>query len=120
MLQALIEGIAYRSREVLEAMGADGTVAQTIHIDGGMTQNKWICQCLANVTGRAMAVAAMPDATALGLCRMAARAAGLSLPDLPEPRLHHPEPGFTPLPERFAAARRSVQGWAQTCARAQL
>lgn len=66
MLQALIEGIAYRSREVLEAMGADGTVAQTIHIDGGMTQNKWICQCLANVTGRAMAVAAMPDATALG------------------------------------------------------
>lgn len=111
MMQAVLEGIAYRTREVLEAMAAEVPLAQTLRVDGGMTANEWFCQCLADVTGRTVEVALDADLTAFGVARLAARGLGQDLPAPPPGLCLSPRPEFIPLPDRFADARRLVQDW---------
>ncbi|MGB0659155.1 MAG: FGGY family carbohydrate kinase [Mangrovicoccus sp.] len=118
LMQALIEGIAYRSREVLEAMAQQLPLSGEIAIDGGMTQNDWICQTLANITGRVLRRAETPDATALGLALLAARSLGQTPPIAPKGRCFRPDPGFAPLPERFATAVEAAKLWSEETATA--
>lgn len=109
MLQAVIEGIAYRTREVLDAMARQMPLSGEIAVDGGMTRNSWICQCIANVTGRSLRVAEAPDATALGVCAMASG----THPEPAAGRRFVPDAGFTPLPERFAEAVATATRWSR-------
>ncbi|MGI3167926.1 FGGY family carbohydrate kinase [Pseudooceanicola sp. C21-150M6] len=108
MMRAMLEGIAYRSAEVLAAMSAAPGV---LRVDGGMTANRWFCQLLADVTGREVQVSAVPELTGFGAARLAARAMGGDLV-LPDAAAHLvPDPAARPLHDRFAAARRLVQDW---------
>lgn len=114
MMQALLEGIAYRSREVLQAMAGDIPLPAVIGIDGGMTQTPWFCQCVANVTGRKVRVAQTPDATAFGLCQMVANSEGWDMAVSVSGQVFAPDPEFIPQPERYAAAVDLAQRWAST------
>lgn len=72
MMQAVLEGIAFRAAEVLGAMDEFVTVNGALSIDGGMTANPYFCQSLANVLGREVRVPAFSELTALGTALLTA------------------------------------------------
>lgn len=76
IVRAVLEGIAQRAADLVEAAEADGdTGIVTLRVDGGMSANPTFVQALADATERPVEVSPDPEATTLG----AAYAAGLSV-----------------------------------------
>lgn len=76
IVRAVLEGVAQRAADLVEAAEADSNLAiPTLRIDGGMSDNPTFVQALANATGRAVEISPEREATTLG----AAYAAGLAL-----------------------------------------
>lgn len=71
MVQAILEGIAFRASQVIDAMEEVTPVGHNISIDGGMTVNPWFCQFLANVFEKTVTVPSSGELTALGTAMMA-------------------------------------------------
>ncbi len=114
LMQALLEGIALRAAEVLDAMASVQPPAGPVSVDGGLSRNPYFTAFLAETLGRDLHLSDEPELTAMGLARMAAKAAGIAVPD------HQPgrtiaagpaRPGPSRL-ARFAEARRAVEGYA--------
>ena len=114
MMQSLVEGVALRAAEVVAAMAELLPLGAAVSIDGGMAQNPWLQQFLADVTGRTIVVPSSTDLTALGTARMAMRGLGATrLPDMPPPA-SSVRPVGTYGPEarsRFATAVTRARGW---------
>ena len=113
LMQALLEGIALRTAEVLAAMEALHPFRGPVSVDGGLSGNAYFVQFLSEVAGQGPVSADETEQTAAGLARMAAEAFAL---DLPETR-----PGRTLAsgPEkrgqraaRFVSARMAVEAYA--------
>jgi len=114
MMQALLEGIALRAMEVMLAMGRLGAKGTSISIDGGLAENPYFGQFLANALNLNVDVAGSSDLTALGVARMAMLGAGArSLPTLPPPRLRHVPTAPLTAKERarFSIAIIRSKGW---------
>ena len=78
LVRAVLEGIAHRSADLLEAAEADGEVeVATLRVDGGMTANATFLQLLADALQRPIAPSAVRDATTLGAAYLAGTATGL-------------------------------------------
>lgn len=109
MMQALVEGIAFRTAEVIEDMARAVTLSSPIPIDGGMSANPWFCQFLADCTGRELFVSDESELTALGTGLLAARAAGHSIAG--ERKGHAVVPRTFPQAAHraFRRARRAVE-----------
>lgn len=76
IVRAVLEGVAQRAADLVEAAEADGGVTiPTLRIDGGMSANPTFVQALADATQRPVEVSPEPEATTLG----AAFAAGLAV-----------------------------------------
>lgn len=76
--RAVLEAVAYQTREVIEAMETDsGTKLETLKADGGMTANRLLMQIQADALGIPVAVPENPESTALGAAFGAGLAAGL-------------------------------------------
>ena len=114
MMQALLEGVALRAMEVMQAMARLGTRGKAISIDGGLAQNPYFGQFLANALGMQVDVAGSSDLTALGVARMAMIGAGaMALPPLPK-ALHRFEPKealSVKEKARFGIAILRAKGW---------
>jgi glycerol kinase len=80
LMQALLEGIAFRSAEVLAAMEAEQPFTGPLSVDGGMSRNPYFVSFLAEVSGRDILLSVEPELTAAGVARMAAEAVGIDLP----------------------------------------
>jgi glycerol kinase len=104
MVQALLEGIALRTAEVVDAIAALQPLNGPVSIDGGMTANGYFCRFLADTLGRAIRVSDEPELTALGIALLAAEAAGLPLDAAPAGRLIPPGPATPARRETFARA----------------
>ena len=63
IVRATLEGIAYSTRDLVEAMG---TPPASIRIDGGMSQNAWFAQFLADVLAVPVERPASHETTAMG------------------------------------------------------
>jgi glycerol kinase len=114
MVQALLEGIALRAAEVLQAMARQGAKGNEISIDGGLAANPYVGQFLANALNRRVNVAASADLTALGVARMAMIGAGAkTLPPLPPStqRFLPLDPVPANLHSRFGIAILRAKGW---------
>jgi len=75
IVRAVLEGIAHRGADLVEAAEADtGRSIDTLRVDGGMSANPAFIQSVANATGRVVETSPALEATALG----AAFLAGLS------------------------------------------
>jgi len=114
MMQALLEGIALRAAEVMEAMAASLPLRETISIDGGLANNAYFTQFLANALNRMVTVASSTELTAMGTARMAMAGFGASsLPPLPKPtRVYKPTaPISKELHGRFADAISRSKSW---------
>jgi glycerol kinase len=67
VVRAVLEGIAYRGADLLEAVVADSTLEiEALKVDGGMSANSTFVQALADATGRPVEVAPVTEATTLG------------------------------------------------------
>jgi glycerol kinase len=114
LMQALLEGIAFRSVEVLAAMDAEEPLSGAVSADGGLSRNRYFMGFLAEVCGHDLVLSDEAELTAAGLARMAAEAAGLDLPDATT-RVAMSASGASRADARrrqFAAALRSVEAYA--------
>jgi glycerol kinase len=122
LVRAALEAIAYQSRDVLEAMTREaGLGGQPLRVDGGATQNDFLCQFQADILGRPVLRPRVLETTALG----AAYLAGLGVGLWPDPatlrslwRLDRAFEPALPADRRetlYAGWRRAVErsrGWA--------
>lgn len=81
VVRAAIESVSFQTRDLMEAMAADvsGGLDQSapLRVDGGMVQNNWFCQNLADILGRPVERPRYTETTALGAAYLAAFGAGL-------------------------------------------
>ena len=76
--RSVLEAVCYQSYELLEAMADDvGENIEMLRIDGGMANNDWLAQYLADITRTPVARPAFLETTALGAARLAGLQAGV-------------------------------------------
>ncbi len=78
VVRAVLEGVAHRSADLLEAAEADaGLAVDHLRLDGGMAANRVVVQAVADATQRPVEVAPVTEATTLGAAFLAGMAVGL-------------------------------------------
>lgn len=75
--RAVLESIAWRTRDVLEAMASVGHEVTELRVDGGGAANAWLMQFQSDVTGVPVDVAAAAEMTSLGAAYLAGMSVGL-------------------------------------------
>ena len=75
--RAVLEGIAHRGADLLEAAETDsGFSIGTLRVDGGMSENRTFTQALANSIARPVEISTVTEATTLGAAYLAGVAVG--------------------------------------------
>ncbi|MFM8507622.1 MAG: FGGY-family carbohydrate kinase, partial [Actinomycetota bacterium] len=116
VVRAVLEGIAHRGADLLEASEADsGLRVDRLRVDGGMSRNAVFVQALADSSGRPVDVCRETEATTLGAAFLAGVAAGVwsSLAEatsLVRP-LHTVEPRTSSSRAQWHEAVRRARGW---------
>ena len=110
LMQSILEGIAFRSGEVVDAMRAFAPVENTVSIDGGVSANPYFCQFLANVLNKKVVVQERPELTAFGTAQLAGGDIIKRTVDAPE-KYYDPIENMTPYIERFKYAVDRASQW---------
>ena len=113
LVQALLEGVAFRMAEVMALMPAGPT---PISIDGGMSRNPWFCQMLADILARPLRLTDEAELTAMGTAALALRGAGMANDLPPSGHIITPRPIPAAWHTCFAAACDSVRRFGQLAA----
>ncbi len=108
-VRAALESLAYQTRDLLDALAADGAPPlKTLRVDGGVTANAFAMQFVADICGLPVERPAFQEMTALGAARLAALGAGL-IPDL-TPHVSEAPAVWTPRTDQ--SQRESLlKGW---------
>ena len=69
--RAALESVAYQTRDLFTAMQADGIDVAAVRVDGGMTENNWLMQFLADVLDLTVDRPVVRETTALGAAMLA-------------------------------------------------
>jgi glycerol kinase len=78
IVRAALESVCYQTRDLLEAMRADGaSLPATLRVDGGMVANNWLMQFLADLLETPVERPVVAETTALGAAYLAGLGAGL-------------------------------------------
>jgi glycerol kinase len=78
VVRAALESTAYQTRDLMDAMAADGgATMDTLRVDGGMVVNNWLCQFLADMLNVAVERPAVTETTALGAAYLAGLRVGV-------------------------------------------
>jgi len=121
LVRATLEGIALRTRDVLEAMTKDtGRPIRSIKVDGGASANGFLMQALADISGVEVRVAAIRETTALGAAFMAGSGSGLWKDQSETSVLWRESANFSPREDRdvellyhlWLRAVERARGWA--------
>ncbi|WP_375737907.1 glycerol kinase GlpK [Pseudomonas boanensis] len=111
IVTAGLQSVCYQTRDLLEAMRQDGAAAPSaLRVDGGMVENNWVMQFLADILGVSVERPEVTETTALGVAYLAGLQAGL-YQDLDEVAGHwHRQHRFSP---RMADTHRQklYDGW---------
>lgn len=100
---AVMEGVAFRIREILEAMEAYGNVHTVIILGGGAKSPFW-CQLISDITGMTLVTPSVIEAAGAGAAMLAAKAAGDVLSPLGRAKEYAPS-------ERSAAYERKYKAF---------
>jgi glycerol kinase len=78
IVRAVLEGIAFRCAEVVDALRADapGSELDVLRVDGGAARNNFLMQCQADVIGVPVERPKIFDAASLGVAYLAGIATG--------------------------------------------
>ena len=115
MVRAVVESMALRTRDVVEAVERDaGIVLEELRVDGGASVMGGLCQLQADLLGLPVTRAATSESTALGAAMLAAVGedlvdvpAGVEAAYRPGRRFEPAHPGRRPA-EQYQAWRRAV------------
>jgi glycerol kinase len=78
LVRAVLDSIAFRVRDVLEAVWSGGRARpKALRVDGGLTKNRYLMQRQADLLGLPVELGPSSEATATGAAALAAVAAGL-------------------------------------------
>jgi glycerol kinase len=78
IVRAALDAVCYQTRDLLEAMTADGAQPpNTLRVDGGMIANDWLMQRLADLNGCTVERPVVAETTALGAAALAGLGVGL-------------------------------------------
>ncbi len=112
--QALLEGIALRTAEVIDAMADRVAVGDTISVDGGLTRSPYFLQFLADQLQRTVSLSSFDERTAFGTAELAAEGLGIAI-GMPrgatETRLSPRATSRAADRERFSMAVERARGW---------
>ena len=116
LVTATLESIAFQTRDLFEAMAADGIRPDLLRVDGGMVANDWFCQRLADILGIQMGRPRIIETTALGVAMLA----GLQLGEFSDLQAIQSrwqlDRQFWPTTDELARDRR-YRGWKKAVAR---
>ena len=76
MLQSLLEGIAVRTTEVIEAMDNISPLGGSVNVDGGLSVNGYFRQFLADISGKTIISPVNKEITAFGVAMLARKGLG--------------------------------------------
>jgi len=84
LVRATLESVCYQTFDLLEAKRRDGLTPTRLRVDGGMVQNNWLCQFLADLLGIVVERPEQTETTALGAAYLAGLQVGVfgSLDDI--------------------------------------
>jgi len=71
IVRAALEASAYQTYDLLDAMAKDGIDIEVLRVDGGMAQNNFFCQFLADIIGIPVERPQDLEMTAMGAARVA-------------------------------------------------
>ena len=116
IVTATLQSVSYQSQDLLNAMASDGVAPTVVRVDGGMIENDWMAQNLADQLGIEVHRPAVTETTALGAAYLAGLAIGVypSLDALAE-RWQLARCFKRELPAQAAAER--YAGWVDAVAR---
>ena len=113
LCQALLEGVALRTAEVVAAMAELVPLAERLSIDGGLARSGYFAQFLADATGRAVLRRGFDELTAFGCAALAARGLGetLAMPQAGSTLFQPRAPNAVAWRDRFAGAVNRSRAW---------
>ena len=117
VVRAALEAVCFQTRDLMEAMTADGAAAlSNLRVDGGMVANEWLMQRLADLVGCTVDRPVVSETTALGAAALAGLGAGVfgGLADISA--MWRSSGRFTPAMDEAERARRYA-GWQDAVAR---
>jgi len=115
IVRAALESVAHQCSDLQRAFAADGAPWRSLRIDGGMTQNDWLAQDLADILGLRVERPTDVESTARGAAMLAAVGAGfyptLEATDamLPPVTTFEPAMGKEAVDVRLAAWRDALE-----------
>ena len=71
LVRATLESVAFQTYDLFKAMSDDGVTPTRVRVDGGMVQNNWLCQFLANILNIPVQRPVQTETTALGAAYLA-------------------------------------------------
>ena len=71
IVRATLESVAYQTHDLFKAMADDGVTPTKVRVDGGMVQNNWLCQFLADILNIPVERPVQTETTALGAAYLA-------------------------------------------------
>jgi glycerol kinase len=78
IVRAALEAVCYQTRDLMEAMAADGGARpNALRVDGGMVRNDWLCQFLADILDLPVERPVVTETTALGAACLAGLEVGV-------------------------------------------
>ena len=76
-VRAALESVCYQTADLFDAMRGDAMAPDTLRVDGGMANNDWLCQFLADVLDVPLSRPAETETTALGAAYLAGLQSGV-------------------------------------------
>ena len=113
MIQAILEGVAFRAAEVITAMGQFTAISDQISVDGGVSVNPYFCQFLANVLERQVSVIPMAELTAIGTALLAGDDAFQLTDNDKYISQYHPQADMNLYRDVFSQAVERAKSWRQ-------
>ena len=114
LVQSILEGVAFRATEVIDAMNSCIPIGGALVIDGGMSKNPYFVQFLSNATSREIRPASMPELTGLGTVKLASRMFGSELKVVTHFGSVQPEADIHYAADRFKEAVSTSLNWQKT------
>ncbi len=117
LCQSVLEGIALRTAQLLDAIAPLSAEKTHLSVDGGLTNNSYFCQFLADVTCRKIIMPASPDITTYGTGKLALIGYGMAKDTSDLPAADKPSAiitsrtDLTHLKERFDDAIERSRKW---------
>ena len=70
-VRAALESVAYQTNDLLNAIAGDGIPVSVVRVDGGMTENDWLMQFIADILNVPVDRPVVRETTALGAAMLA-------------------------------------------------